>query len=531
MLGFLNQNSYHEKLNITNIMKLKRLDFRDVYGVRAPDLILTRENLMERVMLLITAYFCMGTELRFLKQLMVEGFEDSIDSEFWHGKALELSIKFLPGDAPLVKHIVSSYQKHHSPSFEQIPEDEEVESSIKVIRPNYGISYDKVAPWIRDIPKPSVKLAPLDLPLNNYYEKSKSKGQENKSLINISECLKDSKSNNKKDETPEDSKSKIVQSEIEISKIDKISETEKPIEKIKTEKAKEGIKIVTDNKISQSKFLASIENTNSTSSKDMKDFNKNFAMFKQNLNVKQSKTIDQCEIKKSANTSSSIRSVSPSANTLNKRAGTILRTRTEETTINSIQSNSGANSQILSFSRNRLNKSNSNERSKSKKKGSSKERNSQRPKTSKGHKKDKLNPTIKNKLFKNFWKNKKDELHQNLTKSRIQGLIDSHSSGNTRAFPTGFWDRPTSVLDDHKTKLSKIKNQKERSKSKIKGNKSTRGGTPAPGLHRQKQPNTTWGINSSASQFIERSSSNEWIREIDRFNHNTSSKTRKGSAK
>jgi hypothetical protein len=146
MLGFLNQNSYHEKLNITNIMKLKRLDFRDVYGVRAPDLILTRENLMERVMLLITAYFCMGTELRFLKQLMVEGFEDSIDSEFWHGKALELSIKFLPGDAPLVKHIVSSYQKHHSPSFEQIPEDEEVESSIKVIRPNYGISYDKVAP-------------------------------------------------------------------------------------------------------------------------------------------------------------------------------------------------------------------------------------------------------------------------------------------------------------------------------------------------------------------------------------------------
>jgi hypothetical protein len=57
MLGFLNQNLYHDYLNITNIMKLKRLDFRDVYGFRNPDLILTRENLMERVMLLITAYF------------------------------------------------------------------------------------------------------------------------------------------------------------------------------------------------------------------------------------------------------------------------------------------------------------------------------------------------------------------------------------------------------------------------------------------------------------------------------------------
>ena len=57
ILGFLNQNLYHDYLNITNIMKLKRLDFRDVYGVRCPDLILTRENLMERIMLLITAYF------------------------------------------------------------------------------------------------------------------------------------------------------------------------------------------------------------------------------------------------------------------------------------------------------------------------------------------------------------------------------------------------------------------------------------------------------------------------------------------
>jgi len=116
LLGFLNQNLYHDYLNITNIMKLKRLDFWDVYGVRSTDLMLTRENIIERIMLLITAYFCMGTELRFLKQMKIEGFENSSDAEFWHGKALELSVRFLPGDAPLVKHIVSSYQKHHAPT-------------------------------------------------------------------------------------------------------------------------------------------------------------------------------------------------------------------------------------------------------------------------------------------------------------------------------------------------------------------------------------------------------------------------------
>ena len=126
LLGFLNQNLYHDYLNITNIMKLKRLDFRDVYGIRPPDLILTRENIIERIMLLITSYFCMGTEQRFLKSMRFEGFENSNDSEFWHGKALELAVRFLPGDAPLVKHIVSSYQKHHAPSLEIIPESSEV---------------------------------------------------------------------------------------------------------------------------------------------------------------------------------------------------------------------------------------------------------------------------------------------------------------------------------------------------------------------------------------------------------------------
>lgn len=57
LLGFMNQNLYHDYMNITNIMKLKRLDFRDIYGCRAPDLILTRENLVERMILLVSSYF------------------------------------------------------------------------------------------------------------------------------------------------------------------------------------------------------------------------------------------------------------------------------------------------------------------------------------------------------------------------------------------------------------------------------------------------------------------------------------------
>jgi hypothetical protein len=45
------------------------------------------------------------------------------DSEYWHGKAVELAISFLPSESPLVSHILMSYEKHHSPSNISIPED------------------------------------------------------------------------------------------------------------------------------------------------------------------------------------------------------------------------------------------------------------------------------------------------------------------------------------------------------------------------------------------------------------------------
>jgi len=36
-------------------------------------------------------------------------------SEFWHAKALDVAISFLPSESPLVTHILTSYQKHHAP--------------------------------------------------------------------------------------------------------------------------------------------------------------------------------------------------------------------------------------------------------------------------------------------------------------------------------------------------------------------------------------------------------------------------------
>ena len=61
----------------------------------------------------------MSTELRFIVQMKEGNNFDPIrkrkESEFWHAKALEISCSFLPSESPLVSHILTSYQKHHSP--------------------------------------------------------------------------------------------------------------------------------------------------------------------------------------------------------------------------------------------------------------------------------------------------------------------------------------------------------------------------------------------------------------------------------
>jgi len=71
------------------------------------------------------------------------------ESEFFHGKALDIAAGFLPSECPLVNHILMSYQKHHAPSQQVIQENEEYEEDLKVIRPLQGIESNKHQPIVR----------------------------------------------------------------------------------------------------------------------------------------------------------------------------------------------------------------------------------------------------------------------------------------------------------------------------------------------------------------------------------------------
>jgi hypothetical protein len=72
---------------------------------------------MTKVIMLTVSYFCVATEIRFI----VEG-NNTIKNdsyllfnhrETWHYKSLDLSRLFLPGTCPIVKHYISSYNKHY----------------------------------------------------------------------------------------------------------------------------------------------------------------------------------------------------------------------------------------------------------------------------------------------------------------------------------------------------------------------------------------------------------------------------------
>lgn len=74
---------------------------------------LSKDSLLEKIVLLSVSYFCVGTEIRFLHTKINHKKFHKKDSEMWHSKSLHTSTTFLPHDCPLVTHVMNSYMKHH----------------------------------------------------------------------------------------------------------------------------------------------------------------------------------------------------------------------------------------------------------------------------------------------------------------------------------------------------------------------------------------------------------------------------------
>ena len=150
LLGYLNQSEWMYLLNIGNIMQITPLTIHDLINTPGIQIELARDQVIEKISFLSVSYFCVSTELRFLVNLKdnpnVDPVQIKSESEYWHGKALELSCTFLPSESPLCSHILSSYNKHHAPVKQTINENEadiDENVNLKVIRPFNGIDQAK----------------------------------------------------------------------------------------------------------------------------------------------------------------------------------------------------------------------------------------------------------------------------------------------------------------------------------------------------------------------------------------------------
>jgi len=189
LLGYLNQSEWMYLLNIGNIMQITPMTIHDLHSVSNIDVELARDSIIEKISFLAVSYFCVSTELRFLVNMRdnpsVDPVQVKAESEYWHGKALEIGCSFFPSESPLVSHIYQSYKKHHAPVQQVIPEDDEEPNQngrssnsrkrkgennldLKVIRPLAGIDQAKYQPLVRSNKQMNIALSPLNMSPNNY---------------------------------------------------------------------------------------------------------------------------------------------------------------------------------------------------------------------------------------------------------------------------------------------------------------------------------------------------------------------------
>ena len=81
---------------------------------------LSKDEILEKIVMMVVCLFCLGTELRFKyhQNLKCSEHPDKMEeiraqSERCHANAIHLANIFIPDECPLVPHMINSYKKHH----------------------------------------------------------------------------------------------------------------------------------------------------------------------------------------------------------------------------------------------------------------------------------------------------------------------------------------------------------------------------------------------------------------------------------
>ena len=127
----IKKDDWIKLLNIGNIMYLSALNYEDLDLDSDPKYELLRDAILEKVVMLTVAYFCIATELRLLSPNKTD---KKINGEYFHFLAVEFSSLFLPVSCPIVKHYIFSYYKHYGQDMDIIPEGKIIDLKVNLLR-------------------------------------------------------------------------------------------------------------------------------------------------------------------------------------------------------------------------------------------------------------------------------------------------------------------------------------------------------------------------------------------------------------
>ena len=127
----IKKDDWIKLLNIGNIMYLSALNYEDLDLDSDPKYELLRDAILEKVVMLTVAYFCIATELRLLSP---DKNNKKINGEYYHYLAVEFSSLFLPVSCPIVKHYIFSYYKHYGQDMDIIPEGKIIDMEVNLLR-------------------------------------------------------------------------------------------------------------------------------------------------------------------------------------------------------------------------------------------------------------------------------------------------------------------------------------------------------------------------------------------------------------
>ena len=114
-LGLKNIHDWIFNLNIGNVMHLNMMKDLELNARVENTHELAKDTMLEKIVLMTSAYFCIATEIRFIiqKELMDVKSITKKDSEAYHAKSLHISLLFLPPDCPLAQYIRQTYVKNY----------------------------------------------------------------------------------------------------------------------------------------------------------------------------------------------------------------------------------------------------------------------------------------------------------------------------------------------------------------------------------------------------------------------------------